>query len=114
MNPLPRQRRRHVPVVVVVAENREDAVRRVQRRQQLGDRPDERAIAEASRSRRRARSGRAFERQRELHGRADVVGADQRAVMDVGEQRDAQAVERGRQPGDRQRAPAVTPMRWRS
>ena len=44
--PLPRQRRRHVAVVVVVAEDGEDAVRRVQRRQQLGDRLDERAIAE--------------------------------------------------------------------
>ena len=42
----PRQRRRHVAVVVVVAEDGKDAMRRVQRRQQFGDRLDERAIAE--------------------------------------------------------------------
>ena len=40
------ERRRHVAVVVVVAEDREDAVRRVQRRQQLGNGFNERPVAE--------------------------------------------------------------------
>ena len=40
---------------------------------------------------------------RQLDRVRDVVGADERAVVDVGEEADAQAVERGRQAGHRQR-----------
>ena len=97
----PRQCRRHVSIVVVVAEDGERTVRRRrQRRQQLGDRLDERAIAvgdvvAAEHRQIGPRIGEKTDRARHMVGRHRV------AVMNVGDEPDAQPVERGRQAGDR-------------
>ena len=91
----PRQRRRHLAIVVVVAENGEDAIRRSQRREELGNRPHEVSIAighvvAAEDNEIRIR------RQRQLDGARDILRGDDAAVVNVGEERDAQTVERGR------------------
>ena len=86
----------------MVAEDGEDAVRRRSGASSSGDRADDVAIA--------ARHVVAAEhdqiwlrRTGQVHRARDIVGCAPAAVMDVGEQRDAQAVERRRQSGDRQR-----------
>ena len=93
---------RHVTVVVVVAENGEDAMWRFQRRQELGNGLDERPIAE--------RHIVAPENdevwllgERKLHGMRHVGGRNGLAVVDVGEKAYTDPVERGRQTGDGQR-----------
>ncbi len=93
LNVLSRERRRHVAIVVVVAEDRVDAVRRVQRRQQLRDGTDEGTIAEcdvvAAEHDQIGRPG-----IYQLHRLDDVLARHQRAVMNVGEKADSNAVER--------------------
>ena len=100
--PALRQRRRHVPFVVVVAEDREDAVRRVQRRQQLRDGLDECPIAERDVVAAEDDQVGPLRHERSTAALTSSAGT-MRAVMNVGHQPDPQAVERGRQPGDRKR-----------
>jgi tyrosyl-tRNA synthetase len=94
------QRRRHVAVVIVVAKNREHAVRCRQRREQIGDRlyvgsiaPGHVVAAENDQIRPLG--------EKSLHGMHDVFGGHRRAVMNVGQQADAKSVELGCEPGNR-------------
>ena len=85
----------------MIAENREHAVRGFERRQQLGDRLDERAVLSCDVVAAEYHEIRLL-RVGQRHRSRDVFGGNERAVVDVGEERDAQAVELRREPADRQ------------
>lgn len=102
---LGRERRRHLAVIVVIAQNGERAMGRLgERREALGHRADEAAIAvgdviAAEYDEIRLGGGQAID------GVRDVGRRDGTAVMDVGKQADAQAVEGRRQSGNRHLRP---------
>ena len=74
----------------------------VQRREQLRDRADVRTIGKGDVI--AAEDDQVWaKRQREVDRRTNIVRAHKRAVMDVGQQRDAEPVQCGRKSRDRQR-----------
>ena len=91
------QRRRHVTVVVVNAEHREGPMWRVgQRGEQLGDRLDIGAVAISdvvAPEHDQVWGGGT----QQLHRARDIVRRDRRAVVDIGNEADTEAIERVRQ-----------------
>lgn len=92
---------RHRAIVVMVAEHREDAARRIEGRQQLGHGPSKAAIPRCDEV--APQQDQVWrERPCQGHRSLDIDGRHQRAVVEVGKECDAEAIVSGVEAGDRE------------